>query len=130
MTADGVRLALHVIAACVWVGGQFVLAGLVGTLRSIDPDAPRRVARRFNLLAWPAYGVLLFTGLWNLLTGPIPSSWHPWIELKVLAFLLSGLGAAAHSRARSNRVVLAVGGAASSLFAVVALLVGTSLRFL
>lgn len=130
MTLDGVRLAIHVLAACVWVGGQFALAGLVGTLRRIDPEAPRQVARQFNRLAWPAYGVLLFTGLWNLLEESMPSSWHPWIELKVLAFLLSGLGAFLHTRAQGNRAMLAIGGAASSVFAVVALVIGTSLRFL
>ena len=29
-TATTVRLFLHVLAACVWVGGQLTLAGLVG----------------------------------------------------------------------------------------------------
>jgi len=27
-----IRLSLHVLAACVWVGGQLVLAGLVPTV--------------------------------------------------------------------------------------------------
>lgn len=123
------RLTLHVLAATVWVGGQFVLAGLVPTLREIGPDAPRLVARRFNQIAWPAYGLLLFTGLWNLLA--VNSAqldvWHPRIEIKVTAFLLSGLGAFVHQRANGNKAMLAIGGAAASIFAVVALALGVSL---
>ena len=115
---DTLRLSLHVLAATVWVGGQFVLAGLVPTLRELGPDAPKLVARRFNQIAWPAYGLLLFTGLWNLLAvDPIPSSFHPAIEIKVTAFLLSGLGAFVHQRANGNKAMLAIGGAASSVFA-------------
>jgi putative copper export protein len=122
---DTFRLSLHVLAATIWVGGQFVLAGLVPTLRDLGPDAPKLVARRFNLIAWPAYLLLLFTGLWNLLAvDPIPSSWHPAIEIKVMAFLLSGLGAFVHQKANGNKAMLAVGGAASSIFAVVALVLG------
>ena len=126
---DTLRLSLHVLAATVWVGGQFVLAGLVPTLRELGPDAPKLVARRFNQIAWPAYALLLFTGLWNLLaTDPIPSSWHPAIEIKVTAFLLSGLGAFVHQRANGNKPMLAIGGAASSIFAVVALVLGVGLH--
>ena len=61
-----VRLFLHVLAASVWVGGQITLAGLVPGLRGLGADAPRTVARRFNLIAWPAFGVLIVTGIWNI----------------------------------------------------------------
>ena len=54
-----VRVFLHVTAATVWVGGQLTLAGLVPGLRDLSPDAPRAVARRFNQIAWPAFGVLV-----------------------------------------------------------------------
>ena len=126
---DTLRLGLHVLAATIWVGGQFVLAGLVPTLRSLGPDAPRQAAQRFNMIAWPAYGLLLFTGLWNLFESNIPSSWHPLVEIKVTCFLLSGLGAFLHTRAQGNKAVLAIGGAAASLFAVAALFMGIALRF-
>lgn len=121
---DAFRLFLHVLAASIWVGGQFVLAGVVPTVRTFGEDAPRAVARAFNRLAWPAYGVLVLTGLWNLFELPLDDLQHPWIELKVLAALLSGAGAAAHQFARGNKVLLAAGGAASSLFAVAALYLG------
>jgi len=63
---ETVRVYLHVLAATTWVGGQLALAGLVPGLRSIAPDAPKIVARRFNQIAWPAFAVLVVTGLWNI----------------------------------------------------------------
>jgi putative copper export protein len=62
-----VRLFLHVLGATVWVGGQLTLAGLVPGLRRVSPDAPRAVARRFNVIAWVAFAVLIATGIWNIL---------------------------------------------------------------
>lgn len=122
------RVSIHLLAATVWVGGQFVLAGLVPTLRELSPDAPRLAARRYNLIAWPAYGILLFSGLWNILSREvIPASWHPVLEIKIICFLLSGLGAYLHTRARGSTVMLAVGGAMSSVFAVVTLVLGVKL---
>jgi uncharacterized membrane protein len=121
---DALRLFLHVLAASVWVGGQIVLAGLVPTVRGFGEDAPRQVARAFNRIAWPAYGIAVVTGLWNVFAIPLEDLQHPWIELKVLAVLLSGVGAAVHQQARGNRTMLAVGGAMSSLFAVAAMYLG------
>ena len=63
---DTIRLFLHVLAATVWVGGQLTLAALVPGLRRLSPDAPRVVARRFNRVAWPAFAVLVGTGIWNI----------------------------------------------------------------
>ena len=121
---DAFRLFLHVLAASIWVGGQFVLAGLLPTVRGFGDDAPRQAGRAYNRLAWPAYGVLVVTGLWNLFELPLDDLQHPWIELKILAVVLSGAGAAAHQMARGNKVLLAVGGAASAVFAVVAMYLG------
>jgi putative copper export protein len=121
---DAFRLFLHVISASVWVGGQIVLAGLLPTVRGLGEDAPRRVARAFNRIAWPAFAIAVVTGLWNLFLLPLEDLQHPWIELKVLAVLLSGAGAAVHQVAHGNRAMLAVGGAMSSVFAVVAMYLG------
>ncbi len=121
---DALRLFLHVFSASIWVGGQFALAGLLPTVRSFGEDAPRQAARAFNRLAWPAYGVLVLTGLWNLFEWPLDDLQHPWVELKVLAALLSGVGAALHQFARGNRAMLAAGGAMSAIFAVAAMYLG------
>ncbi len=121
---DEFRLFLHVFAASVWVGGQIVLAGLLPTARQLTDDAPRRLAVAFNRIAWPAFTVAVATGLWNLVLIPLDELAHPWVELKVLAVTLSGIGAAVHRFAGGNRLLLGVGGAASSLFAVAAMYLG------
>jgi putative copper export protein len=128
LNIDTFRIGLHILAASVWVGGQIVLAGLVPAVRTLGPDAPRTVALRFNLVAWPAYVLLLFTGIWNLLDViDTDQDLHPLLEIKVLLFVLSGVGAFVHMQARGNKVLLAVGGATSSLCAVAALFVGVAL---
>lgn len=38
---EGIRLTLHVLAASIWVGGQFVMAGLVPTARKAGPEVPK-----------------------------------------------------------------------------------------
>jgi putative copper export protein len=63
---DTVRLFLHVLAATIWVGGQLVLAALVPALRRFGADVTAAAARRFNQVAWTAFGVLIVTGIWNI----------------------------------------------------------------
>lgn len=126
---DAVRLVLHVLAATIWVGGQLVLAGLVGTLRSLGEDAPRVAARQFNRIAWPAFAVLVITGLWNLTAIDLADrsgAYQATLVLKLVLVGVSGIGAALHSLGGS-RVRLAVGGAAAGLGAVAALFVGVLL---
>jgi putative copper export protein len=125
-----IRLFLHVLAATVWVGGQLVLAGLVPTLRPLGPDVVRSAARRFELLAWPAFAVLIATGVWNLLAvhvGDTSTAYQTTVLVKLLCVAVSGAGAAVH-RATKQRALLAIGGAASSLGAIAALLLGVLLR--
>lgn len=129
ITWETVRLFLHVGAATVWVGGQFTLAGLVPGLRAVSPDAPRAAARRFNRIAWPAYFVLIATGIWNVLAVPDLSMATPWgrtLMVKVVVAILSGVAAFLHTIARS-KIGLAVWGATASLSAVAALFLGVLL---
>jgi putative copper export protein len=128
VSTDVLRIGFHILAASVWVGGQIVLAGIVPALRDLGPDATRTVAQRFNVVAWSAYVLLLFTGIWNVLEViDTDQDLHPLLEIKLLLFVLSGVGAFVHMRAHGNKVLLAVGGAMSSLFAVAALFVGVAL---
>lgn len=73
-----VRLFLHILAATVWVGGQITLAGLVPGLRAIDEGAPRAVARRFNRIAWPAFGLAVLTGIWNIMAIDVGNTSTEW----------------------------------------------------
>jgi putative copper export protein len=117
-----------VLAATIWVGGQLTLAGLVPALRQVSPEAPAAVARQFSRLAWPAFGVLVATGIWNILA--VSPSWSsPYgATLMVKLAVVGGSGAAAllHARARSP-AALAVFGALSGVLAVGALFLGVVL---
>ncbi len=129
-TADQFRLFLHVLAAAVWVGGQLTLAGLVPTLRTMGEEAPKTVARRFNRIAWPAFAVLVLTGLWNLTEvryGDRTTEYQVTLFVKLVVVAVSGVSAALHIRATS-RVGLAVGGALSGLSALGALWLGIQLH--
>src|SRR5262249_17506681 len=53
-------------AALRWVGGQRTLAARVPVLRRLGAEIPRAAARRFNQVAWPAFAVLVVTGIWNI----------------------------------------------------------------
>lgn len=124
LTADTVRVFIHVLAATVWVGGQIVLGGLLPTVRTLGPDAPRKIANRFGLLAWPAYVILLFTGIWNALVidfDAYPSSAKAWFGFKMTCFLITGGGAALHVLVK-KKWALALGGAMASLGAIGTLL--------
>ena len=127
VSSDVVRLFLHVLAATVWVGGQIVLAALVPVLRRAAVDAPRRAARAFNRVAWPAFAVLIGTGIWNVLAeGDKGPHYRTTLVLKLVLVLASGIGAFLHSRSKSA-AGLAVWGAVTLLGSVGALFVGVLL---
>ncbi len=129
-TLDTIRLFLHVLAAGIWVGGQIVLVGLVPGLRQVSPDATRIAARRFNRIAWPAFGVAVVTGMWGIFDIDVAgttTSYQVTLGIKILAVTLSGLAAAAHTVGQT-KVVLAVGGALGLLGGLGALFLGVLLR--
>ncbi|MDA8323973.1 MAG: hypothetical protein M0030_29765 [Actinomycetota bacterium] len=121
---DTVRLFLHVLAATIWVGGQLTLAALVPVLRRQGPDAPRVAARRFNLVAWPAYGVLIATGIWNIIAvSPMSPAYQRTLTVKLIVVAASGISAFLHARSKTT-VGLAVWGALTGLTALSALFLG------
>jgi putative copper export protein len=128
-TAATIRLTLHVLAATIWVGGQFTLAGLLPVLRRHEGLA-KAAARAFNRIAWPAFAVLVLTGMWNLAEvniGDAPTSYQVTLFVKIVVAILSGVGAAIHIAGRS-RLALAVGGALGGLSALAAPFLGVLLR--
>lgn len=128
VSADTVRLFLHILAATVWVGGQLTLAALVPVLRIVSPTAPRAAARRFNLVAWPAYLVLIGTGVWNVIAvqDQVHGSYQTTLTAKIVVVAASGLAALLHTRAKTT-VGLAVWGALTGLTALAALFLGVLL---
>jgi putative copper export protein len=125
-----VRLFLHVLAATIWVGGQLTLAGLLPVVRTLGPDTSKAVARQFDRIAWPAFGVLVVTGIWNLIDIDVTDTsteYQATLGLKLVLVALSGGGAAVH-RGATSRKVLAITGALGGLGALGALFVGVQLR--
>jgi len=123
--AATIRLTLHVLAACVWVGGQFTLAGLLPVLRKHDGLA-KQAARAFNRIAWPAFGVLVVTGMWNLAAVDVSSSTNAYqvtLFVKIAVAIVAGAAAAAHVSARS-KLALALGGAIGALASLAAVFLG------
>jgi putative copper export protein len=127
ITVADVRLFLHVLAATVWVGGQLTLAGLVPVLRKAGADVPKAVAQQFNRIAWPAFGVLIITGVWNITADhdelKHDSDFRNTLMIKLTAVVLSGLAAYLHTRATTKRGN-AIWGAATAIFALAALFLG------
>jgi len=125
---DTIRLTLHVLAATVWVGGQLTLAALVPALRRAGPDLPRVVARQFSRVAWPAFGVLVLTGIWNVAaeSDRDHGRYRVTLMVKIAVVLLSGVAALLHARAR-RPAGLAVWGAVSGASALAAVFLGVLL---
>lgn len=122
-----VRLFLHVLAATVWVGGQLTLAALVPVVRRVNADGPRVAARRFNQVAWPAFGVLIVTGVWNIMAaGPVTGGYRGTLIVKLAVVAVSGGTAFLHTRSRTT-TGLAVFGALTGISALAALFLGVLL---
>ena len=128
VTWDTIRLFLHVLAATVWVGGQLTLAALVPVLRKAGADIPRSAARRFNQVAWPAFAVLIITGIWNVIAvrSQVTGSYETTLVVKLVVVLISGVTAALHARARGT-AGRAVFGALTGVSALGALFLGVLL---
>jgi putative copper export protein len=126
---DALRLTLHVLAACIWVGGQIVMVGLIGPARRAGPEVPAPLARAFARLAWPAYAVLVVTGFWNLssfLWSGQTAAWQAVLIAKIVVVAAAGVGSLLHTRATS-RAAMALWGSVTGLASVAALAMGVLL---
>jgi putative copper export protein len=85
-----IRLFLHVLAATIWVGGQLTLAALVPALRGLGRQVTVSAARRFNRIAWPAFAVLVATGVWNVVaeSGKDHGRYRTTLAIKLVASFL------------------------------------------
>ena len=125
----GFRIILHVLAATVWVGGQFTVAGLLPTIRTLGPDAPKRVGQALGRLLWPAYAVLVVTGFWNvgtLTVGQATLAWKTVLMVKIAVVAVAGVAVFLHQRA-STRRGMAIWGAVGAVASVAALCLGVFL---
>lgn len=124
MDLETVRLFLHVLAASIWVGGQITLAALVPVLRAGGAEIPKSAARAFARIAWPAFAVLILTGIWNVAADDHLD--QATLGVKYVLVLISGVSAFLHGRASSRRQT-AIWGAVTGLSAIATLFVGIML---
>jgi hypothetical protein len=88
---------------------------------------PRAAANAFNRIAWPAFGVLLLTGLWNVVAeGDKGPDYQHTLMVKYALVIASGVTAFLHARVASRRA-MAVFGALTGLTALATLFVGIML---
>ena len=129
-TADSIRLFLHVLAASVWVGGQIVLGGLVPKLRQVAPDSLKVAANAFAQIAWPAFAVVVVTGMWNILditVGDMSTEYQVSMFVHVLLALAAAMFVVIHSVGQT-KLALALGGALGLLTSLGAMFVGILLQ--
>lgn len=125
--AETIRLFLHVLAATIWVGGQITLAALVPALRAAGTDVPKAAANAFNRVAWPAFAILVVTGVWNVVAADDDSAaFQNTLMLKYTLVLASGVTAYVHAKATSRKM-MAIFGALTGLTALATLFVGIML---
>jgi heme A synthase len=100
----------------------------VPVVRRSAAAATRPVARRFAVVAWVAFAVLVATGIWNVV-----AEWHRFdaadrvtLNIKIVLVAISAIAAWVHQRSR-RPALLAIFGALSALTAVLAVLLGVVL---
>jgi putative copper export protein len=101
-------LWVHIVAACVWIGGQITVAAIIPLLRE-HRELARRVGRRYQVVAWPAFAVLIITGVLNV--GDAGLHWSQLLDssagrtlvVKLVLVVLSGLAAGVHSFLQAPR---------------------------
>lgn len=125
---DTIRLFLHVTAATIWLGGQITIAALIPALRGTRADVPATAAKAFSRIAWPAFGVTILTGIWNVAAEHDKNhgAYSHTLTLKIVLVVLSGLAAFLQTRTGSKARTAAFG-ALATVFALGAVFTGIML---
>jgi len=126
---DTLRIVLHLIGVAVWLGGQIVLLGLLPALRKIGGDAPRQVAAAYGRVAWPAFGLLVVTGIWNILAvdlSDVTTGYNAAFGIKMILVVVTGIAAWVHQRT-DNVALRGITGGVGFVAALGALLVGVAM---
>jgi putative copper export protein len=125
-TLDSIRVFLHLLGVAIWIGGQIVLAGIVPSLRTVAPQAMKTVAQGFARIAWPAFIVVVFTGMWGLASTDMSTESTEYMVTFGLKMLFVGVAVIAtliHSNGTS-KAAKGIGGAASLLTSLLAAFAG------
>ena len=126
-----IRVFLHVLGVTIWVGGQIVMLSLLPVLRKAEVEGlPARAAQAFQRVAWPAFGLAFFTGIWNIFEvdmGDTTTAYSVVFGIKFLLVVLSGIAAYAHAQAERAAMKGMMGGIAFAA-AIGAMILGYSLN--
>jgi hypothetical protein len=98
-------------------------------VRRLGGDAAVRVAQAFAKIMWPAFGVLLLTGIWNVSADHVShstSAWKTVLMVKIAVALLAGVAAWLHQRSTSKKS-LAIWGSIAGTASIAALVLGVLL---
>lgn len=97
--ADQIRTILHLLGVSVWLGGQILMLGLLPILRQLGADAPKKAAAGFGRVAWPAFGLTVITGIWNILAvdlSDVTTGYNAVFGIKMILVVITGVAAAMH----------------------------------
>ncbi len=125
---DAIRIGLHLLAMAVWIGGQVIMMALLPLLREVD-GLPARAAQAFGRVAWPAFGLAVATGIWNILTVPmadVSTGYNIVLGIKLLLVVAAGVATLLHQRATTASMRGATAGI-GFLASLVVVLLGTML---
>ena len=98
---DAIRISLHLLAMAAWIGGQIIMMALLPVLREVD-GMPAKAALVFGRVAWPAFGLAVATGIWNILEVPmadVSSGYNAVLGIKLLLVVVAGVATFMHQRA-------------------------------
>jgi putative copper export protein len=112
-TLNSIRTYLHILAVCVWHGGQIVLAGVVPKLRKSNPEALTNIAKGYAAIAWPAMILIVFTGAWGLAAVDVANNSTEYMVtfgIKMLLVAMAVIATLIHSNGMS-KLTKGLGGA-------------------
>ena len=121
-TLGSLRTYLHILAVCVWLGGQVVLAGVVPKLRKTNPEVLSNIAKGYATIAWPAMILIVVTGAWGLAeidSSNQSSAYLVTLGIKMLLVAAAVIATLIHSKG-TTKIAKGLGGAIgllSTLFA-------------
>ncbi len=123
-----IRIFIHVLAVTVWVGGQIVMMALLPVLRAAGVDGlPAKAAQAFQNVAWPAFAIAMFTGIWNILAvGETSTGWSMGFGIKMIFVVISGVAAFIHAKNEDPKIK-GMTGALGFISALVAMFLGFAL---
>jgi putative copper export protein len=121
-TLNSIRTYLHILAVCVWLGGQIVLAGVVPRLRKSNPEALTNIAKGYAAIAWPAMILIVFTGAWGLTEVDVANNSSEYMVtfgIKMLLVAMAVIATLIHSNGTS-KLAKGLGGAVGLLATLIA----------